>query len=106
MRRVLLGIALAALTLILLGIGGFVAANWIYVRSFPAILPGFYAKEFCSCRFVMGQPDAYCRIYARQWLPISGVSVDEGARRITVTGLGVTRSARWEGEHYGCRLDG
>jgi hypothetical protein len=68
------------------------------VRAFPGVLPAFYAKEFCSCRYVMGQTDAYCRGYATQWLPISSFAHDEAAKRVTVRATGVTRSARcWGG---------
>ena len=104
-RRLLIFVPLGLLAALLLVLLVFITWNWIYVRSFPPILPGFYAKEFCSCRFVMQQNDGYCRVYARQWLPISSLTVDEAARRITVTGLLVTRSARWISDREGCRLE-
>lgn len=82
-----------------------VAGNWAHLRAFPGVLPGFTAKEHCSCRFVMGQGEPYCERYSRQWLPISERSVDEAARRVTVRATGVTRSARWIGEREGCLLE-
>ena len=98
LKRLGLGL-LAALALL-------VAANWTHLRAFPGVLPAFYAKEFCSCRYVMGREDAYCHAYATQWLPISSFALDEAAKRVTVRGTGVTRSARWLGPREGCRLEG
>ena len=54
-----------------------VAVNWTQLAAFPGILPAFTAKEYCSCRFVMGQTDAYCCGYVEQWLPDLG---DPGRR--------------------------
>lgn len=105
MRRWLLRIVLGVPVLLLVLVAVFVAWNWSYVRAFPAILPGFYAKEWCSCRYAMRQGDAYCDVYARQWLPISEFKHDEAAKRITVRALGVTRSASVISEREGCRLD-
>jgi hypothetical protein len=84
---------------------GFLAWNWPHVAAFPGILPAFTAKEYCSCRFVMGQDDAYCRGYVQQWLPYSELTTDESARRTTARGTGVTRSARWLSPREGCRLE-
>lgn len=81
------------------------AWNWTHLAAFPGVLPAFYAKEFCSCRYVMRQSLDYCHRYARQYLPISGFELDEAARRVTVRATGVTRSASWRGQREGCRLD-
>ena len=98
--------ALAWTGLGLLGLAVLVAAwNWTHLRAFPGVLPAFYAKEFCSCRFVMGQSPDYCHAYARQYVPISAFTLDETARRVTVRATGVTRSARWTGPREGCRLE-
>lgn len=93
------GLALLALFVVL------VAANWRHIMAFPGILPAFTAKEYCSCRFVMRQGDAYCRDYTKQWLPIDTLLLDEAARRVTVHALGTTRSARWLSPREGCRLE-
>ena len=93
-----------ALGLLLL-LAAFLAFNWTHLAAFPGILPGFTAKEYCSCRFVMGQPDDYCRGYVKQWLPISELTVDEAARLVTARGTGAVRSARWRSPREGCRLD-
>jgi hypothetical protein len=100
-RRLLRALGLVLLATVL----GLVAWNWTHLRAFPAILPAFTAKETCSCRFVMEQDAAYCTAYTEQWLPISEVTVDEAAKRVTARGLGVTRSAGYVGPREGCRLD-
>lgn len=104
MRRLLRWFGHAGLA-ILAVLGVLAAANWTHVRAFPGVFPAFYAKEFCSCRHVMGQTDAYCHAYATQWLPISFLAHDEAGKRVTVRATGVTRSARWLGTREGCRLE-
>lgn len=91
------------LLLALLAVG--IAANWRWLTAFPGVLPGFTAKEHCSCRFVMGQDEAYCRLYSKQYIPIGEIVVDEAARRVTARGTGVTRSARWLSPREGCRME-
>ncbi len=101
MRRRLRRLGLAALALLLL----LAAFNWRHLAAFPGILPAFTAKEYCSCRFVMRQDDAYCRRYVEQYLPIGAILVDAPARRVTARGTGAVRSARWLSPREGCRLD-
>lgn len=83
----------------------FVLTNWPYLMAFPGILPSFYAKEFCSCRYVMGQDVDYCHAYATQYIPISDFKLDETTRTVTVRATGATRTARWLSPREGCRLD-
>jgi hypothetical protein len=90
---------------LVVALGVLVAHNWQDVRAFPGILPAFYAKEFCSCRFVVGQSVSFCHDYARQWLPITSFHLSEPKRCITVTALGQTRSAGFLNHREGCRLD-
>jgi hypothetical protein len=90
---------------LLLLLAAFIAFNWTRVAAFPGILPAFTAKEYCSCRFVMGQSDEYCRGYVKQWLPISAITVDEAAKAVTARGTGLSRTARWLSPREGCRLD-
>lgn len=91
--------------LLVAGAGVFVVQNWTHVKAFPGILPAFYAKEFCSCRFVVGQSVPYCHDYATQWLPISNFYLSEPKQCVTVTALGQTRSAGFLNRREGCRLD-
>ncbi len=51
------------------------------LADFPGILSAYSAKEYCSCRFVMGFDEAYCRGYVKQWLPLSRLEEDGPQRR-------------------------
>lgn len=99
MRRLLKWLAL----LILLALAILVWRERVHLLAFPGIIGGFTAKEYCSCRYVARMPEDYCRGYAKQWLPAT-LADDPLARRVSATGLGVTRSAVWLGEREGCRL--
>ncbi len=72
--------------------------------AFPDILSAYSAKEYCSCRYVMEQPEEYCRSYVKQYLPLSSLLDDPAQRRVTASGLGRRNSAQWLGLRQGCRL--
>jgi hypothetical protein len=102
----MIGRLLVAVGILLIGgLSVLAAQNWQHVRAFPGILPAFYAKEFCSCRFVVGQSVPFCHDYASQWLPINHFYLSEPKRCVTVTALGQTRSAGFLSRREGCRLD-
>jgi len=67
---------------------------------------GFSAKEACSCAFVVGQTDDFCRAFGQ----IAGTSLvvevtfDRGAQTVTSTIGGVSRTAR-AAAGSGCTLD-
>jgi len=82
---------------------------WIYyerqaLADFTGILSAYSAKEYCSCRFVMGFDAPYCRAYVRQYLPLSRLEENTPARQVTAVGLGVERRARWQSVREGCGL--
>lgn len=72
--------------------------------DFPAILGAYSAKEYCSCRYVMGFDVAYCRAYVAQYLPLSVLHDDPEARRVSARGLGRSSTAAWLGPQAGCGL--
>lgn len=74
------------------------------LADFPGILSAYSAKEYCSCRFVMGFDEAYCRGYVKQYLPLSLLQEDTGQRLVTAEGLGQRNQAAWQGTREGCRL--
>lgn len=74
------------------------------LADFTGILSGYSAKEYCSCRFVMGFDAPYCLAYVRQYLPLSRLEENVHAREVTAVGLGVERRARWQGTREGCSL--
>ncbi|NIF25932.1 amidase [Pantoea sp. Tr-811] len=74
------------------------------LADFPGILSAYSAKEYCSCRFVMGFDEGYCRGYVKQWLPLSELHEDTPQRRVSAAGLGQRSQAAWQGPQAGCRL--
>lgn len=93
--------------LLLLVLLGLLAWGWserAALSAFPGILSAYSAKEFCSCRYVMGLDSGYCQTYVRQWLPLSELHDDVPARRVEARGLGRSASAQWLGPREGCRL--
>lgn len=96
MKRVLL--------LILLGLLVWGWSERAALKAFPGILSAYSAKEFCSCRYVMGFDAGYCQSYVKQWLPLSDLRDDSRGRRVDASGLGRSASAQWQGPREGCRL--
>lgn len=99
-RRLLLG----ALALLVVPPLAWAWANRAHLAAFPDILAAYSAKEYCSCRYVVGNPAAYCDGYIEQYLPLGSLLDDEAARRVTASGLGRTHSAAWLGPRQGCQL--
>ncbi|WP_323114078.1 amidase [Pseudomonas guariconensis] len=74
------------------------------LADFPGILSAYSAKEYCSCRFVMGFDEAYCRGYVKQYLPLGRLEEDREQRQVFAEGLGRRNQAAWVGSREGCRL--
>lgn len=95
---ILLGVFILIVLLVLI-------VPWRNVRAFPYIISAFYSKEFCSCYFIVREDETFCHHYARQWVPISNFELDKEIKKVTVTGLGKTTSARFTNSKFGCVLD-
>ncbi|MBI6943417.1 amidase [Pseudomonas putida] len=96
MKRLLLAVLVALL--------GWAWLERQALADFPGILSAYSAKEYCSCRFVMGFDAAYCRGYVKQWLALSTLEEDSQQRLVSATGLGRRNQASWQGPQAGCRL--
>ena len=103
-RRPFSSFFLLLLMLLLMWLAGWIWREQVALWAFPDIISAYTAKEYCSCRYVMNNDAGYCRGYVKQWLPFSGFADDEAARRVTVSGMGRSNSAQWNGERQGCRL--
>lgn len=72
------------------------------------IINGYAAKDYCSCRFVVGQTDAHCksRIGVGFPLPHGHIYVDETKGEVRVEGPKPEniRVAIWTRTRLGCRL--
>ena len=64
---------------------------------------GYYAKEFCSCYFVSGQTEQYCRDNVVLEIPGTKYEVDKVKKTVTAKSLG-TSHAKWVSERFGCVL--
>ncbi len=73
--------------------------------AFPSILPSYYAKEYCSCRFVAKRSAESCASYSKQFLPLSDFSEDLVNKRIQTKALGRKASAVWVSQRQGCMLE-
>ncbi|MDF9617534.1 amidase [Pseudomonas entomophila] len=93
--------ALLVLLLALLGWGWYERQA---LMDFPGILSAYSAKEYCSCRFVMGFEQSYCRGYVKQYLALSLLEEDAAHRQVAAEGLGRRNQAAWQGAREGCRL--
>ncbi|WP_085626555.1 MULTISPECIES: amidase [unclassified Pseudomonas] len=96
MKRVLL--------VVVLGVAYWAWQERQALADFPGILSAYSAKEYCSCRFVMGFQPAYCQGYVKQWLPLRLLEEDRQQRQVTAEGLGRRNQAAWQGPREGCRL--
>ncbi|PIR23976.1 MAG: amidase [Deltaproteobacteria bacterium CG11_big_fil_rev_8_21_14_0_20_45_16] len=92
------------LLVLIFGMAIFASMNWIYFKSFPQIISAYYAKEFCSCYYVMKQSEEHCHEWTKQWVPISSFSWDKDRKEIFVEGFFYKSRARWIGERQGCQL--
>lgn len=104
MKKVFKRVLLAAGVLILLTCGAWTIANREELSVFQGAISSFTAKEYCSCRFVMGFSEGYCQGYSEQYIPISALREDIARKRITVRGLGRAQTAAWISPREGCRL--
>lgn len=65
------------------------------------LLTGFSSKETCSCAFVVDQTDEYCKAFGQQPGYDVVIGIDRGAKKVTASFGGVTRSATFK-EGEGC----
>ncbi|SHN11027.1 hypothetical protein SAMN05216593_10812 [Pseudomonas asturiensis] len=94
------------ISLLLLMLAAFVVLIFQYrvaLQAFPTIISAYTAKEYCSCRYVVNNPEDYCRAYVKQYVPSTLIDQPE-LKRVTASGLGRTSSAVWQGPREGCRL--
>jgi len=68
------------------------------------MIPAHFAKEFCSCYYVVGQTQEYCEDYANEYIPISGYEILESEKEIIARGLGQESLARFISQKFGCKL--
>lgn len=109
-RRILLGAAgalallLVAAAAVLLGLVPGVMGR--YRASTPALAAAYRAKETCSCVFVEGRDEEYCRAWTVATPDVARAEVDRAARVVRARALLLwTAQARFVGEGRGCVLE-
>lgn len=101
---------LAALALLLAGaailLGLVPGVLGRYRASTPALAVAYRAKETCSCVFVQGRDEAYCRAWTVATPDIARAEVDRADGRVRARALLLWRAqARFLGEGKGCVLE-
>jgi hypothetical protein len=95
---------LAAAAALLLGLAPGVMGR--YHNSTPALAAAYRAKETCSCVFVQGRDEEYCRAWTVATPDIARAEVDRPAGIVRARALGFwTARARFAGPGQGCVLE-
>lgn len=95
---------LSVFLLLLVGLALLAWSNRVHLAAFPGIIGAYSAKEYCSCRYVSGNPAEYCEGYVKQYVPVSAFHDDAERKRVTARGLGSTQTAAWLDPRQGCQL--
>ena len=95
------------LTISIVGVVGF----WAFLNRQNLTLlketgASFYAKEMCTCIFVLEQNEDYCRNYTKQYFPLERLNIDYNSenQKVEAEAVGVVRTAVYISERLGCRL--
>lgn len=77
-----------------------------YRNSDPELAVVYRAKESCSCLFVMGRDEAYCRAWTQASPDVATLDVDRVNKVVTSRALFLYRArARFMGSHEGCLVE-
>ena len=94
----------SALVLLMVLLLAWAWPNRAHLAAFPDIIGAYTAKEYCSCRYVSGNPAEYCAGYVKLYLPLSAFHDDAERKRVTARGLGSSQTAAWLDARQGCQL--
>lgn len=70
--------------------------------DFPKVVSASFAKEFCSCHFVVKQSNEFCENYAKQIIPISSYGLDKNI--VWAKGLFIKTEVQYLGKKLGCTI--
>ena len=74
-----------------------------YERNDLELVTAYTAKDFCSCMFVMGRDEAYCRAWTKANPQVARIEVDLQHKLVRTSALSLwAGSARWKNEREGC----
>ena len=72
--------------------------------DFPKIIPSTFAKDYCSCRFVVGQSKDYCMMYAKQIVSPTSWSEDANKKEIVAKFLTKKTRVKFLNQKFGCQI--
>lgn len=75
------------------------------VPDFFKVVSNSYAKELCSCLFVVGQEEDYCKNYAKQIVSVSELTISRENKRVLAKGFGHKSSVTFRSKRLGCQID-
>jgi len=67
------------------------------------MLSATFSKDYCSCRFIVGQTDGYCREVAKQYISVKEYKVDLDQKIVYSAGLGESATVQFV-EGKGCHF--
>lgn len=84
--------------------------GWLYMKlnwpstitDIPEIAARLYAKEYCSCLFVMGQTYPECRRTFGQYIPAFFIDINHDAKIVDTQVFWVSSRAVYQNERLGC----
>ena len=93
----------------------FAVAGCTEIQSARNVVAPYYAKELCSCLFVVDRPTDICLDHVRHDLAVldnvpiidtdDDAVIDTDGRSVTVALLLNRATARYQNERLGCRLE-
>ncbi|TNE97858.1 MAG: hypothetical protein EP326_10765 [Deltaproteobacteria bacterium] len=63
-----------------------------------------FAKEYCSCRYVVGQTKEHCKEYAQNFIPPWSIKENVEKKYVTVSNMFKTTTASYVSKRYGCSI--
>lgn len=72
--------------------------------DFPKVIPSTFAKDYCSCRFVVEQSKDYCLMYSKQIVSPSSWNEDIDKKEIVATFLTKKTRVKFLNKKFGCQI--
>lgn len=77
-----------------------------YAADDLELLTAFSAKEMCSCMFVVGQTEDFCRTMTKQAPDVKSVTIDRDAKTVRSQAVMMWGArARYVDKRHGCVLE-
>ena len=72
--------------------------------KFPKVVSSYYAKEVCTCLFVIGQSDKYCQYFGKTIVPTWSTKIDKTEKIVKASSLFYSTTAKYLSPHEGCQI--